>query len=1347
MAPYLVMARGDDKLKLLRAATKSTSSRSGGSTSSRSGGSSRRSTGGSSGVSLASKVLTAKRKRDQERSQETFRAGVGELERLAADGAYGAEQALAVYDKLMASDLSADQKAKIQSVAEGHGIGKAESKDRPLWQKALAPLGNAIKTTGMVLDKPLRAAVATLDEGQEALWSQVYGKDVGDDKSWWDKVARDGSYGFGHAWENAKNIEEQGTGRKADLFGVDTEKRLEVNVPLVNKKVGVSGDQLIGFAGDVALDPLTYLTGGAAVAAKGGSNAAEIARAERLLGVAKNADEAADATRALERATQASQAARRVSRTKLNRTQLADRLAEAGLDDAAARVARRGASGATGAELAEVGVEGGLRWAGRQIVDHDNLGKVTGKLGGVSEAWRKSNTYGKAASKLGREELAPLRALVRDPESTTDQIAGALKQISAKNVKHRAQSRFAATVGEDVRKTLVQAEKAGVDDNELYHAVTGHVPSRAAVDAIDPEIVPRVQEAVAKVRAAVNERAGYDVVEDVGQDYLHRVVSDEYRDFARELGWWDDAMDGASSAVPSFERRAFRAGDEFAGETLGSPQLHERFSPDHVPASRGAIEAQMQGIGRELGVPDEIAMFTDDGYESMARSVRAASDRVGQLAEARELIARGAGVRNPNHSTITEGLSEAKARLVERQQSLASRLGLTVDEVMDPNRADAIRYMFSDRPKKLAQVERQLGELQRYSAHYDSMAEAALLVHGDAQVVGRALDAATENARLAAEAGNDAAAQSFAAQARRLGELRDMPQDAPMRPFAALSAQADSLQGALAMGDQRWMGALASPADGDRVVAQLRAHKDVISQVLDDGFKSMADVGFPMHQLPEWQYDAIRIANEFREAPSNLVKLYDGVNQHFKKYALFSPGFHVRNFVGGVFNNAVAGVTNPKRYAESISGLRQFRKGGVDAVQDPKFREFLRVLERDGGVLYENARVAAEFSHWGGRNAVDAIEAMPLPSTQRATRLGEKAGNSLQERLGGVLGPQGAEAVGKTVRGSTAALTVAPRWATERSHAMGDGIEELLRTTLAWHSWNEGLGMGEIMSKVHQFHFDYSDLSKLETEWIRRVVPFWTWTSRNMPLQLQATWTDPSAYAKFRSLKRNLEGDNETDPLFHPSYLRDTLSNIRIGENDYLGIDLPFAEVDENLVNVQNNGPIGLLGSTSPLVKLPIERMFGVQSFTGAPLTGDLKPVPSAWRGWLVPLLTPLGAIERGPNGEPLMRQRDIYTAEQLLPQLGRARRLMPGDEKAMADRRTASLLSFFGIFNRKVTDDLKGNEAWRTKDYLEAQLKDARATGKAETSAQKAERQEAEKAERERKREAQRRLKELLGK
>jgi len=75
------------------------------------------------------------------------------------------------------------------------------------------------------------------------------------------------------------------------------------------------------------------------------------------------------------------------------------------------------------------------------------------------------------------------------------------------------------------------------------------------------------------------------------------------------------------------------------------------------------------------------------------------------------------------------------------------------------------------------------------------------------------------------------------------------------------------------------------------------------------------------YALPEALVDHLDEANKVFSDPSELNGFWKGfkdVQNIWKSYALMSPGYHMRNMYSNVFNNAIAGVKNPKQYAAGM---------------------------------------------------------------------------------------------------------------------------------------------------------------------------------------------------------------------------------------------------------------------------------------------------------------------------------------------------------------------------------------------------------------------------------------------
>jgi len=85
---------------------------------------------------------------------------------------------------------------------------------------------------------------------------------------------------------------------------------------------------------------------------------------------------------------------------------------------------------------------------------------------------------------------------------------------------------------------------------------------------------------------------------------------------------------------------------------------------------------------------------------------------------------------------------------------------------------------------------------------------------------------------------------------------------------------------------------------------------------------SVGDLGGEVtYALPEALVDHLNDAHKIFSDPSEMNKFWNGfkeVQNVWKSYALMSPGYHMRNMYSNIFNNMIAGVRNPAKYAEGM---------------------------------------------------------------------------------------------------------------------------------------------------------------------------------------------------------------------------------------------------------------------------------------------------------------------------------------------------------------------------------------------------------------------------------------------
>lgn len=165
---------------------------------------------------------------------------------------------------------------------------------------------------------------------------------------------------------------------------------------------------------------------------------------------------------------------------------------------------------------------------------------------------------------------------------------------------------------------------------------------------------------------------------------------------------------------------------------------------------------------------------------------------------------------------------------------------------------------------------------------------------------------------------------------------------------------------------------------------------------------------------------------------------------------------------------------------------------------------------------------------------------------------------------------------------------------------IGTEIEEIQRGTLFIEAMMNGNTPSEAMDIVNQFLFDYADLTPEETKFMKRLIPFYTFMRKNVPLQLKEMMEQPELY-------RNLtKGISNIERLSGADYIRD--EDRSEWRKDY--IQVPFKidgksfGFDPNLPYQQLDRltPSKLIGQMTPAIKAPIELATGHYAYTGMPI-------------------------------------------------------------------------------------------------------------------------------------------------
>ena len=168
--------------------------------------------------------------------------------------------------------------------------------------------------------------------------------------------------------------------------------------------------------------------------------------------------------------------------------------------------------------------------------------------------------------------------------------------------------------------------------------------------------------------------------------------------------------------------------------------------------------------------------------------------------------------------------------------------------------------------------------------------------------------------------------------------------------------------------------------------------------------------------------------------------------------------------------------------------------------------------------------------------------------------------------------------------------------------------------------------------------FDYLDVSKFERDVLKRVMPFYTWTRKNIPVQLKHLVQNPQRAEKLAIAKAQFE--HETGDLDYSdfgSFWGDRVPVFLGKENK--GIVSAFTML--NIVPMADLErmfrPRQLLTEmVSPLIKEPLEQLNNYDTFRKSPITetpGEIKDYLGvtlpAWAWKLAQIIVPLTEINR----------------------------------------------------------------------------------------------------------------------
>ncbi len=361
-------------------------------------------------------------------------------------------------------------------------------------------------------------------------------------------------------------------------------------------------------------------------------------------------------------------------------------------------------------------------------------------------------------------------------------------------------------------------------------------------------------------------------------------------------------------------------------------------------------------------------------------------------------------------------------------------------------------------------------------------------------------------------------------------------------------------------------------ADGSVTQIPVPDASTIVQQTLRDGWVRLSEY-FPN----------IAVTKEFKELWDNAKYLEDprvikeltryigGFTKFHKAYATLTPGFHIRNIIGNSFQYILAGG--------KIENLKPASKIYFDWIS-----------------AYKKGSTWEEFV--GGLDEVDRVAA-------------DTARNAMLGSGGGIYG----DLFHEVIRGNK----VYDNRVTRFSRKYGQMSDNMSRFILGFDSAKQGMDAGTATARVRKFYFDYEDLSQAD-RLMKQFIPFWIWSSRNLPLQLENMWLNPKPYAIYNSFVRNIRDKEaeEYEPL--PSFLQEVEAFQLPGVGAYAAPDLNFTRIQQQLSQLANPKKFGT--NLNPVFRLPVEQVIGQNLYNDKAIESTQDRLVNLLQGLVVPVAT-----------------------------------------------------------------------------------------------------------------------------
>lgn len=420
----------------------------------------------------------------------------------------------------------------------------------------------------------------------------------------------------------------------------------------------------------------------------------------------------------------------------------------------------------------------------------------------------------------------------------------------------------------------------------------------------------------------------------------------------------------------------------------------------------------------------------------------------------------------------------------------------------------------------------------------------------------------------------------------------------------------------------------------------------LVGPKVSDGYVSLKHVGLPSYQAEEWLSEMFTNLNRIQMPAYSryLSKFLGKYTGFFKAYAVSTPGFVVRNAISNTFMLFAGGV-EVRNMGRGLELYSQWRK----AISSGREAQWIASLGEGTRDVVQRAIQATDASGYG--RAQDALMAF---NPKRRWLVDNKWVNFIRTK--------------------------------------NDLVDGSARFIMAYDSVLKGGDFNQATARVKRYFFDYESISAGD-EFMRGIIPFWFWMSRNLPMQIANMYQNPRAYLMFNKGMKAVGLNDDGDIV--PSYLQEQ-GAVKIGDNWYFAPDVGFNRVSQQFNELTD--PMRLLSYVNPGLRVPIELMGNRKFYNDQPFWDKGQNPVGQGIGLGAPvqaLAALLGQTAETDEGSVGVTDKVNYGLTNLIPLLAQTERLIPSTEYGKG-RQAGSTLGWLGFPFRQVTDQSREAELRR---------------------------------------------------